>query len=200
MLKKEKAAISPTSLDERMFGLFCFGQCLPFVCAQSWLQSGLILFQSIPGHKVVLSDVFFFCQTICGQLDNTKPSCEGQTSSRQQQDLLDSIRLPGLLFPFSKIYSFRKTWRHRMHWEENEKLPGSFFLPEWEYQREGETKKASHHVRAGSAVEFSSWQRWVPTARKYEKINSELPSKANSALVGKRIGTRLHSEVGVHVC
>ena len=35
MLKKEKAAISPTSLDERMFGLFCFGQCLPFVCAQS---------------------------------------------------------------------------------------------------------------------------------------------------------------------
>ena len=103
--------------------------------------------------------MWFFCQTICGQLDNTKPSCEGQTSSRQQQDLLDSIRLPGLLFPFSKIYSFRKTGRHRKHWEENEKLPGSFFLPEWEYQREGEAKKASHHVPAGSAVEFSSWQR-----------------------------------------
>ena len=144
--------------------------------------------------------MWFFCQTICGQLDNTKPSCEGQTSSRQQQDLLDSIWLPGLLFPFSKIYSFRKTGRHRKHWEENEKLPGSFFLPEWEYQREGEAKKASHHVPAGSAVEFSSWQRWVPAARKSEKINSELPSKANSALVGKSIGTRLHSKAGVHVC
>ena len=77
---------------------------------------------------------------------------------------------------------------------------GVFFLPEWEYQREGEAKKASHHVPAGSAVEFSSWQRWVPAARKSEKINSELPSKANSALVGKSIGTRLHSEAGVHVC
>ena len=180
--------------------LVCF--VLDTVCILSVLNHdyGVVLLCFNPSPVTKWSCLMWlFCQTICGQLGNTKPSCEGQTSSRQQ-DLLDSIQLPGLFAPFSKIYSIRKTGRHRTCWEENEKLPGSFFLPEWEHQREGETKKASHHVRAGSAVEFSSWQRWVPAARKSEKINSELPSKANSALMGKRVGTRLHSEAGVRVC
>ena len=139
--------------------LVCF--VLDTVCILSVLNHdyGVVLLCFNPSPVTKWSCLMWlFCQTICGQLGNTKPSCEGQTSSRQQ-DLLDSIRLPGLFAPFSKIYSICKTGRHRTCWEENEKLPGSFFLPEWEHQREGETKKASHHVRAGSAVEFSSWQR-----------------------------------------
>lgn len=123
---------------------------------------------------------------LSGQQDNTKPS------SKQHQGLPDSTQRPKLLSSSSKtVYiHFMKLERQDKHWEEN-KEP---FFTELEYQGEGENKKTSHHVCAGSAVVLQLLAALRPCSKESWYESPRVLPRANSAVLVKIAITKLHSK------